>query len=93
MVDRESAQTWQGERGAAELVCCWRTQNEDMATHTAGVEALPYFGPVAGTRRGPAARWRCLSRGDTCWCGPVRLPAPRHGLPQILLGKSPGPAQ
>lgn len=93
MVDRERAQTWQGERDAAEVVCWRRTESGDVATDTAGVRALPQFGPVAGTRRGRAARWRCLSRGDTCWCGTVRLPSPRHGLPQILLGKSPGPAQ
>lgn len=36
VVDRESAQTWQGEKDAAEVVCWWRMESRNAAMDTTG---------------------------------------------------------
>lgn len=47
MVDRESAQTWQGEKDAAEVVCWWRMESRKAATDTVGGSgSVSFWGSV-----------------------------------------------
>lgn len=47
VVDRESAQTWQGEKDAAEVVCWWRTESRNAAMDTAGGSgSVSFWGSV-----------------------------------------------
>lgn len=81
VVDRESAQTWQGKKDTAEVVCWWSKESRNVAMDTAGVRVLSHFGMVSGTGCAPAGCWQRLSRGDTCWYGTVWLLHPATASP------------
>lgn len=47
VVDRESAQTWQGKKDAAEVVCWWRTESRNAAMDTTGGSgSVSFWGSV-----------------------------------------------
>lgn len=91
VVDRESTQTWQGEKDTAEAVCWCRTESRNAATDTAGGSgSVSFWGSVrhwahSGCALAMPGPWGHLLLWDST------LP-PATVLPQTLLRRSPGPA-
>lgn len=85
MVDRESAQTWQGEKDAAEVVCWWRVESRKAATATVGGSgSVSFWGSV---------RHRCALAMPRPWGHLLAQDSTAATvLPKTLLRRSPGPA-
>ena len=91
MVDRESAQTWQGEKEAAEVICWWRTESRNVAMDTAGGSGSVSF---QGSVRHRAHTGVASAVGTAACRGQYGSPLPAtiapeprsKGAPALLLG-------